>query len=89
MTDESLLEWVRGWLKDDTAEDPTFRERFLTALGVELRLRRAERRAALDLYGDHDGDCAVANMGAPNDARCTCGYDDAVVDHSPHLRPSK
>lgn len=43
MTDESLLEWARGWLKDDTVEDPTFRERFLTALGVEMRAHRQPR----------------------------------------------
>ena len=44
-------------------------------------------RDALARYGEHDGDCAASVCGAPGDARCTCGYDDAVANASPPLRP--
>ena len=47
----------------------------------------ARLRDALDRYGEHDGDCAASVVGAPGDARCTCGYDDAVANGSPPLRP--
>ena len=40
MTDESVIEWASGWLRDDTTEDPTFRQRFLDGLASELRVRR-------------------------------------------------
>lgn len=39
MTDESVLEWASGWLRDSPPEDPTFRERFLQGLARELRSR--------------------------------------------------
>lgn len=45
MTDDSVLEWVSGWLRENPPEDdPTFRQRLLDGLGVELRARRHEER---------------------------------------------
>ena len=44
MTDNSLLEWATGWLRENTSGDPNFRDRFVAALGVELRARRIEER---------------------------------------------
>lgn len=42
---------------------------------------------AVRLYGDHLGDCDAGVCGAPGDARCTCGYDEAAANGSPPLRP--
>ena len=39
MNDESVIEWARGWLRADTPEDPTFRQRFLDGLQEELSAR--------------------------------------------------
>lgn len=39
MTKESILEWASGWLREDTADDPTFRQRFLDGLEEELSAR--------------------------------------------------
>lgn len=36
-------------------------------------------RDALVRYGEHDGDCAAAVVGAPADTTCTCGYDAACA----------
>ena len=47
MTDESLLEWASGWLRENTPEDPTFRGRFLDGLALEL-LRRLKGKAMSD-----------------------------------------
>lgn len=44
MTDDSVLEWVSGWLRENPPADPTFRQRLLDGLGVELRARRHEER---------------------------------------------
>jgi hypothetical protein len=60
MTDESVLEWSRGWLRDNTPEDPGFRQRFIDALAEELKERRAfVLREALDVVPqdicNHDG----------------------------------
>jgi len=40
MTDESVIEWARGWLQQNTPDDPTFRQRFLESLASELKQRR-------------------------------------------------
>ncbi len=40
MTDDSVVEWASGWLRDNTPEDPTFRQRFKDALASELKARR-------------------------------------------------
>ena len=42
MTDESVLEWASGWLRDNTPEDPTFRQRFAAGLRAELAARQAQ-----------------------------------------------
>ncbi len=39
MTDESVLEWASGWLRDNPPDDPTFRQRFLDGLQEELSAR--------------------------------------------------
>ena len=57
------------------------------AQDIGKRLRATAE--ALARYGEHDGDCAASAVGAPGDARCTCGYDDAVANAAPPLRPSK
>ena len=44
-------------------------------------------RDALRRYGEHDGDCAASVVGAAGDTKCTCGYDEAVANGSPPLRP--
>ena len=49
MTDESVIEWASGWLRDNTPEDPTFRRRFLDGLALELKVRADVRVAADDL----------------------------------------
>jgi hypothetical protein len=41
MTDASLIEWARGWLREPTPEDPNFKERFEVTLAEELRFRAA------------------------------------------------
>ena len=45
LTDASLLEWMSGWLRPNTDEDPTFRRRCLDGLLAELEARRVEERA--------------------------------------------
>jgi hypothetical protein len=55
------------------------------AQDIGKRLRATAE--ALARYGEHDGDCAASAVGAPGDARCTCGYDDAVANGLPPLRP--
>ena len=40
MTDESVLEWARGWLRDNPPDDPTFQQRFIDGLSHELKVRR-------------------------------------------------
>ena len=57
----------------------------LVAAKAHERLRATAE--ALARYGEHDGDCAASAVGAPGDARCTCGYDDAVANPAPPLRP--
>ena len=47
LTDESVLEWAKGWLLPNTPEDPTFRQRFLDGLAEELKGRRAEERVRI------------------------------------------
>ena len=64
--------------------------RVVRELVAEVRVACAERnrlRDALARYGEHDGDCAAAVVGAPGDGRCTCGYDDAVASTAKHVRP--
>jgi hypothetical protein len=39
MTDESVIEWALGWLRDNPPDDPTFRERFAAGLRRELAAR--------------------------------------------------
>jgi hypothetical protein len=39
MTDESVLEWAKGWLRENAPEDPTFQQRFLDGLEEELNAR--------------------------------------------------
>lgn len=48
MTDESVIEWAMGWVRDNTPEDPTFRERFAAGLRSELASREAGALAAGD-----------------------------------------
>jgi hypothetical protein len=47
MTDDSLLEWASGWLRANSDEDPTFRQRFKDALRWELEERRIVERAEI------------------------------------------
>jgi hypothetical protein len=47
MTDESVVEWASGWLRDNTSEDPTFRQRFADGLRSELAARRVAERAEI------------------------------------------
>lgn len=49
MTDESVIEWASGWLRENTLEDPTFRQRFLDGLATELRSRSEALQAICDL----------------------------------------
>jgi hypothetical protein len=37
MEDESAIDWASGWVRDNTPEDPTFRQRFIDGLTEELR----------------------------------------------------
>lgn len=61
LTDESVVEWASGWLRDNTPEDPTFRQRFLDGLAEELKGRRESMDAAKsDAYGE--GATAVWSM---------------------------
>jgi hypothetical protein len=45
MTDESVLVWASGWLRENTSEDPSFRQRFIDGLANELTARRADECA--------------------------------------------
>ena len=49
LTDESVLEWAKGWVLPNTTDDPTFRQRFIDGLAEELRLRREPLQAICDL----------------------------------------
>jgi hypothetical protein len=49
MTDASVVEWAAGWLREDTLDDPTFRQRFLDALASELKGRREHLSAAVQV----------------------------------------
>jgi hypothetical protein len=45
LSDKSVLEWATGWLRDSPPNDPTFRQRFLDGLALELK---AQRRRGLE-----------------------------------------
>ena len=47
MTDESVVEWALGWVRDNTDEDPALRERFAEGLRQELAQRRAELASSI------------------------------------------
>jgi len=52
MTDESVIEWARGWLRENPPDDPTFRERFEDDLRENLRGRREEIGSLLRDWAD-------------------------------------
>ena len=70
MTDASVVEWAAGWLREDTLDDPTFRQRFLDALASELKGRREHLSAAVQVIegfkplaqavGSHLAECPPA-----------------------------
>ena len=61
LTDESVLEWAKGWLLPNPPDDPTFRQRFLDGLAEELKARRAATDEANSAaYGE--GATAVWSM---------------------------
>lgn len=51
MTDDSILAWASGWLRDNPPGDPTFRQRFIDGLGLELKERRTETDRARLMLG--------------------------------------
>jgi hypothetical protein len=50
MTDDSVLEWALGWLRESPPDDPTFRQRFLDALSMEMTARRVGERARVCIW---------------------------------------
>ena len=49
MKDESVIEWANDWLRDAGLEDPTFKQRFLDGLALELKMRRETLDAAVQV----------------------------------------
>lgn len=46
MTDDSLVEWVAGWLAASPPDDPGFRDRFVAGLRAELAARQRDCQTA-------------------------------------------